>query len=77
MRLLERWGSTDWGRFYVLIVAGFGTLVTPFLLSLNNHTLATTSTLVAVYAVVRCVEAEKGSAGWFLLAGFSAGFKAC
>jgi hypothetical protein len=76
-RLLERWGGTDWGRFYVLATACFGTLVTPFLLSLNNHTLATATTLLALYAVVRCRESTRGGAGWFLLAGASAGFTAC
>src|SRR5262249_50223812 len=42
-RLVERYGSTDWGRLFVMAAACFGTLVTPFLLSFNNHTLAAAS----------------------------------
>ncbi|MHB1422948.1 MAG: hypothetical protein ACYC3I_07100 [Gemmataceae bacterium] len=53
VRLLERWGTTDWGRIFVVAAACFGTLMTPFLISLNNHTLAACSVVVAVYAAVR------------------------
>jgi cell division protein FtsW (lipid II flippase) len=75
-RLVERFGSTDWGRLFVLTAACFGTLVTPFLITLNNHTLAACSVVVAVYAAVRILSDAQTSWRWFVLAGFFAGFTA-
>lgn len=61
-RLVEDSGVTDWGRLFVLAAGCFGTLVTPFLTTLNNHTLGTFSALFAIYPVLRackrCREAE-------------------
>ncbi len=73
-QLVERFGQTDWGRLFVIVAACFGTLVTPFLVSINNHTVAACSVLVAVYATVRILSG--GGWGWFVLAGFFAGFTA-
>jgi hypothetical protein len=50
-RLLDRCGGSDWSRWYVLAAACFATLMTPFLLTFNNHTVATCCVLFAVYAV--------------------------
>ncbi|GIW82038.1 MAG: hypothetical protein KatS3mg105_3845 [Gemmatales bacterium] len=50
-RLVDRYGQTDWGRFYVVSAACFGTLVLPFLITFNNHTLATCCALFALYPV--------------------------
>jgi hypothetical protein len=75
-RLAERFGSTDWGRLFIVAAACFGTLVTPFLISLNNHTLAACSIVVAVYATVRIQSDSAESWLWFILAGFFAGFTA-
>ena len=36
-------GKTDWGKTYVVAAGAFGTLVTPFLITLNNHTFGTFS----------------------------------
>src|SRR5204862_7693207 len=40
-RLFDRYGTTDWGRLYVFAAAAFATLVTPFAVTLNNHTVGT------------------------------------
>src|SRR5947209_9653558 len=40
-RLVETWGRTEWGRMYVLAAGAFATLVAPFLITLNNHTIGT------------------------------------
>src|SRR5262245_4623960 len=37
-RLVEWFGATDWGRLFVVAAAAFGTLLTPFLITFNNHT---------------------------------------
>src|SRR6266852_3172863 len=61
-RLLERYGATDWGKTYVMAAAGFGTLLTPFLISLNNHTIAACCTLFALYPALTIWTERKGSA---------------
>ena len=74
--LAERLGSSDWSRYFIVAAGGFATLVTPFLVTLNNHTLAAASAAVALYAVVRIM--EERAPGWlFGLAGLAAGFTAC
>ena len=73
-RLVERFGNTDWGRLFVVAAACFGTLMTPFLITLNNHTLAACSVVFAVYATERLLSG--GGWGWFAAAGFFAGFTA-
>jgi hypothetical protein len=76
-RLLERLGTSDWGRLYVLAAASFGTLMTPFVITLNNHSVAACSALFALYPAVRIWQEGKQGAVWFLGAGFFAGFTAC
>ena len=75
-RLAERFGATDWGRVFVMAAACFGTMATPFLLTLNNHTLAMCAALVAVYATVRVLSSASPGWTWFVIAGFAAGFTA-
>jgi hypothetical protein len=75
-RLAERWGSTDWGRLYVVVCACFATLLTPFLNTFNNHTVAACTAAIALYGAVRILEGD-ARWGWFVLAGFFAGFTAC
>lgn len=62
-RLAERYGRTDWGRFYVVAAAAFGTLVTAFAITFNNHSIATYCVLFAVYAVIRIWEGSRPAAG--------------
>jgi hypothetical protein len=88
-RLLERQGKTDWGRFYVLAAGCFGTFVTTFATSLNNHTVATCCVLFALYPALRLWSGmfaggerrnENGQAPpWYLfaLSGFFAALAAC
>src|SRR5262245_36205310 len=47
-RLLERHGRTDLGRIFVFTAACFGTFITTFATTLNNHTLAAFTTLAAI-----------------------------
>ncbi|MBI3411517.1 MAG: hypothetical protein HY040_24580 [Planctomycetes bacterium] len=51
-RLVERYGTTDWGRCFVLAAAGFGTMVTPFQITFNNHTVASYCVLFALVCVL-------------------------
>jgi hypothetical protein len=73
--LLERYGQSDWGRLYLLSAAAFGTLVTPFLVTFNNHTVATYSLVVALVAAYHQGRPQWAWL-WYALAGLAAGFTA-
>jgi hypothetical protein len=80
--LAERYGTTDWGRLFVLAAACFGTFVTTFSTTLNNHTVAAWSAVFALYPAMRIWSARPGdepAPRWslFALAGFFAAFTAC
>jgi hypothetical protein len=51
-RLAESFGGTDWGRMFVVAAAAFATLVTPFLITLNNHTVATYCVLFTLVSML-------------------------
>jgi hypothetical protein len=51
-RLVERYGTADWDRLFVFAAACFATLMTPFLITLNNHTIASCCVVFALYPVV-------------------------
>lgn len=72
--ILDQLSLRPWTRLFSLIIAAFGTLVTPFLMTLNNHTVATASMTIALYALLRILKADGNSrAGWsFALCGFMA-----
>jgi hypothetical protein len=73
--LAERFATTQWARFYMVAAGGFATLVSPFLITFNNHTVATASAAIALYATVRILN---GAGAWyFAVAGLAAGFTAC
>jgi hypothetical protein len=77
-RLADWFGATDWGRLFVVAAAAFGTQVTPFLITFNNHTPAAVAALVALYAALRAVfpgrEDHRPAPGWLILSGLAAGF---
>jgi hypothetical protein len=79
-RLVERYSTTDWGRYFVLAAGGFATMATLFAITLNNHTIGTCTALFALYAAVRIVETtthdQNAPACYFLASGFFAGFTA-
>jgi hypothetical protein len=72
-RLLERWGSTDWGRLYVFTAACFGTFLTTFAVTLNNHTVAACCALFALYPALAMPPRPLA----FVMAGLFAGFTVC
>ena len=66
----------DWSRYYVLACAGFGTFLSTFAVSLNNHLPAAAATMVAVYCITKIVrrsDSRLPQATWrtFLLAGLA------
>jgi hypothetical protein len=52
-RIAEAWGRTDWGKFYVVAAGAFGTMVSPFLITLNNHTVAAFAVMIALWSTLR------------------------
>jgi hypothetical protein len=75
--MLERWFVADWVRFFILGAAGFGTFLSTFCVTLNNHLPAAVSTTIALYFVDRMVRAQTliGARSLFA-AGFFAAFAA-
>jgi hypothetical protein len=82
-RVAHTWGRTEAGKLYVVAAGAFATLVTPFLITFNNHTIATFSVMVAWCALLR-VWRQVSLATWekpvwydFAAAGFFSVFAAC
>jgi hypothetical protein len=75
-KLVERFGTTDWGRMYVMGAAALGTFLTTFAVSLNNHVVAAVCAAIALYAVVRIVDDGERRWRYFVLAGLAATFVA-
>lgn len=76
-RLVERLGVTDWGRLFVFTAACFGTFVSSYHVSLNNHTIAASGGLFALYQCLR-IHLDDDRRWWrFALAGLCAGWTVC
>ncbi len=75
-RLVERLGTTDWGRVFVMATATLGTLLTTFAVVLNNHIVGAVSAAVALYYFVRIWCDEDRRASSFAMAGLAAAFTA-
>ena len=71
-RLLARQCRTAWAAWFVLTVAAFGTLISPFLATLNNHTVAAAGVMVAAY----CWLSERPSGWKYALWGLASGWAA-
>jgi hypothetical protein len=76
-RLADQLGAADWGRWYVVAAGGFATYLTPFAITLNNHSVATWSALFALYFAFRQWSAPAPPRLSLAAAGFFAGFTAC
>lgn len=79
-QLAERWGKTDWGKLYIVVAGAFATIVSPFLITLQNHTFAAFAVMLAWWSVM-CVWdkiSRRETPGWqhFVSAGFFASFAA-
>lgn len=71
--LAERHGRTDWGRLFVVGTAAFGTLLTPFASTLNNHSFAALAVMGALWSVDRVQRSDgRQRAMWTALAGLGA-----
>src|SRR3954453_6272141 len=75
-RLVEKYGTTDWGRIFVVCAATFGTMLNTFAIVLNNHTVAAVTAAIALYAAARIAADGERRLRYFALAGFSAALTA-
>src|SRR5262249_13883123 len=76
-RLVERLGLTEWGRLFTFAAGCFGTYVTTFSVTLNNHTRAATTVLCAVSPILSTDESEPLPVRAIITAGFFAGLAVC
>ncbi|HUT13217.1 MAG TPA: hypothetical protein VMY42_22200 [Thermoguttaceae bacterium] len=69
-RLIERFGTTDWGRIFTMGAAVFGTFLTTFVVTFNNHLPAAVCGVIALYAAVRIWFDGERRLRYFIIAGF-------
>ena len=59
MRLLEWYGKSDWGKLFVFATACFGTFLTTFVTTLNNHVPAACCVMYAAYAILAPIKSRQ------------------
>jgi hypothetical protein len=74
--LLERHGTSDWGRIFVMAAATLGTFLTTFAVVLNNHLPAAVSVMIGLDATLRIWLEGDRRYRWFVIAGLSSAFAA-
>ncbi|NQT37132.1 MAG: hypothetical protein HQ581_06565 [Planctomycetes bacterium] len=72
--LVERLGTTDWGRIFAMAAAAFATFLTTFGVVINNHLPAAACAAIFLYAAVRIWCDDSRRWRYFLLAGFFGAF---
>jgi hypothetical protein len=76
-RLLAQECRSEWAAWFVLATASFGTLLSPFLTTLNNHTVAAAGVMVAISCWFSKGDKPRAAACGLALWGFSSGWAAC
>ena len=74
--LAERFGTTNWGRLFMMAAATFGTLLTTFSVAINNHLPAAVCTAAAIYPAIRVVFDGQWRLRYFIWAGLFASLAA-
>jgi hypothetical protein len=72
--VVERHGRTEWGRLFTYAAACFGTFLTTFAVTLNNHVPAAVTAFLAVYPWLS--GRDMGSPAWLAFTGLFAGLTA-
>ncbi len=75
-KLIDRVPVRDWSRYFVLAVAGFGTYLSTFSVTLNNHLPAAISVMIASYFLCRILWKQRSDWLCFFLCGMFASFTA-
>lgn len=75
-RLVERFGTSDWGRLFVMACATFATFLSTFVVTINNHLTAAVSAAIALDAALRIWYDDERRLRWFAVSGIFAAFTA-
>ena len=75
-RLIDRFGTTDWGRLFTVAFVCFGTFISTFVITLNNHLPGVVSVTIALFCAVRITYDKETRWRYFIFAGFFAAFAA-
>ena len=73
-RLIERFGMTDWGRIFCVAFFCFGTYISTFAVTINNHLPGVVSVAIAFYCVIRIVYDGETRWRYFAAAGLFGAF---
>lgn len=73
-RSVMRHASTDFARFLLVTALALGTMLTPFQVTFNNHTVAAVSLILAVAPILPVLSGERLSMWRFVVCGFMSGF---
>ncbi len=74
--MINRVTQNDWSRIFLMAAATFGTFLSTFAVTLNNHTVAAVSVAVTLWAVLKIWHGERRDAWLFFVAGLAAAFTA-
>ena len=75
-KIMEKIPVRDWARYFIVAVAGFGTFLSTFAVTLNNHLPATVCVAAAIYCLIRIVNDQNRSWLQFAIAGLTSAFAA-
>ena len=73
-KLIDRVPVRDWSRYFVLAAAGFGTFLSTYSVTLNNHLPAAISVMIASYFMCRILWKQRDDWLCFFLCGLFATF---
>ncbi|MEX2139701.1 MAG: hypothetical protein WD894_10595 [Pirellulales bacterium] len=73
-RLLNRFGTSEWGPIFIMAAAALGTFLTTFAVTLNNHLPAAVSALITVWAAARIWYDGEQCPCYYIVAGIFAAF---
>ncbi|MCC9609083.1 hypothetical protein LOC68_07010 [Blastopirellula sp. JC732] len=74
--MVERYGKSDWGRIFIITSAAFGTFLTTFAITLNNHLVSAAATMVAIDFGLRIWIDGRRESWLFFGAGLASAFAA-
>lgn len=72
--IVESLGSEDWSKVFVMACATWGTFLTTFAVTLNNHLPGAISVLLATFAAIRILHHDDLRIRWFVVTGLFSAF---
>ena len=76
LQIIERCGITNWGRIFAAAILTWGTFLTTFAVTINNHLPASVGVAFTLWGLMQIGDNRQKSAGWFALVGGAAGWAA-